>query len=37
MKKEMEIEKIYSLSPMQKGMLFHYLKDENTTAYTEQR
>ncbi|MCU0286592.1 MAG: amino acid adenylation domain-containing protein [Acidobacteria bacterium] len=32
----MEIQSIYSLSPMQNGMLFHWLKDKNSPAYFEQ-
>ncbi|SFB46080.1 non-ribosomal peptide synthetase, partial [Clostridium frigidicarnis] len=32
----MEIKKIYPLSPMQKGMLFHKLMDNNNAAYFEQ-
>ncbi|GIO01643.1 non-ribosomal peptide synthetase [Brevibacillus halotolerans] len=31
-----DIEDIYPLSYMQEGMLFHYLKEEGTTAYFEQ-
>ena len=36
MKKEKRIEKIYSLTPMQEGMLFHFLKDEDAVFYFEQ-
>ena len=32
----LEIEKIYSLSPMQEGMLFHYLSGQDSNAYFEQ-
>nr|WP_314464357.1 non-ribosomal peptide synthetase [uncultured Clostridium sp.] len=31
-----EIERIYSLGNMQKGMLFHYLQNRNSKAYFEQ-
>jgi acyl carrier protein len=34
--RKIEIEKIYSLSPMQDGMLFHYLLDPDSPAYFEQ-
>jgi amino acid adenylation domain-containing protein/FkbM family methyltransferase len=34
--KKTDIQNIYSLSPMQEGMLFHWLKDRNSTAYMEQ-
>ncbi len=33
---DLEIEKIYPLSSMQKGMLFHALKDPDSRAYFEQ-
>ena len=36
MKKERRIDKIYSLSPMQEGMLFHSLKDTEALFYFEQ-
>ena len=36
MQNKIEIEKIYSLSPMQEGMLFHSLVDEASNAYFEQ-
>ncbi len=36
MKKERRIDKIYSLTPMQEGMLFHSLKDKDSSAYFEQ-
>ncbi|UCH97366.1 MAG: non-ribosomal peptide synthetase, partial [Candidatus Aminicenantes bacterium] len=36
MSKEREIEKIYSLTPMQEGMLFHFIKDKGSTAYFDQ-
>ncbi len=31
-----EIKSIYSLTPMQEGMLFHYLKDTKSSVYFEQ-
>ncbi|MFB6362817.1 amino acid adenylation domain-containing protein, partial [Paenibacillus elgii] len=31
-----QISRIYPLTPMQQGMLFHYLMDPETTAYVEQ-
>ncbi|MCP4152429.1 MAG: hypothetical protein GY757_32120, partial [bacterium] len=34
--KETEINRIYPLSPMQKGMLFHYIAGKKTGAYFEQ-
>ncbi|MCX6583795.1 MAG: amino acid adenylation domain-containing protein [Candidatus Aminicenantes bacterium] len=34
--KDMEIQLIYPLSPMQSGMLFHWLKDKQSPAYFEQ-
>jgi len=36
MKVKREIERIYSLSPMQEGMLFNSLLDDRSTAYFEQ-
>ncbi len=36
MKKERRIDKIYSLTPMQEGMLFHSLKDTEALFYFEQ-
>ena len=36
MKKEKRINKIYSLTPMQEGMLFHSLKDTEALFYFEQ-
>ncbi|MBS4099365.1 MAG: amino acid adenylation domain-containing protein [Sulfuricella sp.] len=30
------VKNLYVLSPMQAGMLFHFLKDENTQAYVQQ-
>ena len=36
MSKEREIEKIYSLTPMQEGMLFHFIKDKGSAAYFDQ-
>ena len=36
MKKERRIDKIYSLTPMQEGMLFHSLKDTESLFYFEQ-
>ncbi|WP_263973429.1 condensation domain-containing protein, partial [Clostridium botulinum] len=32
----LEIKNIYSLTPMQMGMLFHALKDEESSSYFEQ-
>lgn len=34
--KQLQIKQIYPLTPMQKGMLFHALQDENTAAYCQQ-
>jgi amino acid adenylation domain-containing protein len=34
--KEAKIQNIYKLSPMQEGMLFHYIKDKNNYAYCNQ-
>ena len=31
-----KIENIYSLTPLQEGMLFHYLNDQSSTAYVLQ-
>ncbi|KZS47035.1 hypothetical protein AWU65_14430 [Paenibacillus glucanolyticus] len=31
-----QVEEIYSLSPMQEGLLFHYLKDTSSEAYFDQ-
>uniref|UniRef100_UPI000B29B220 non-ribosomal peptide synthetase n=1 Tax=Abyssisolibacter fermentans TaxID=1766203 RepID=UPI000B29B220 len=36
MLKKSDIKDIYSLSPMQEGMLFHYIMDKTSTAYFEQ-
>ncbi|QUI24146.1 amino acid adenylation domain-containing protein [Vallitalea pronyensis] len=36
MKKQKIIERIYRLTPMQEGMLFHALADKDSLAYTEQ-
>ncbi|MFH0070974.1 condensation domain-containing protein, partial [Peribacillus sp. NPDC056705] len=36
MLKKSDIKDIYQLSPLQKGMLFHYLHDEGQHAYFEQ-
>ena len=36
MGQELKVEKIYPLSPMQEGMLFHYLVGESKEAYFEQ-
>ncbi len=36
MTEDNKIKNIYSLSPMQKGMLYHYLMDKNTNEYIEQ-
>jgi len=36
MKKERQIDKIYALTPMQEGMLFHSLKDTDALFYFEQ-
>ena len=36
MKKKVEIEKIYPLSPMQEGMLFHSLMDRDVDIYLVQ-
>ncbi|RAP29427.1 Bacitracin synthetase 3 (BA3) [Brevibacillus laterosporus] len=33
MKKQDNIAKVYPLTPLQEGMLFHSIKDENTSAY----
>ncbi len=33
---EARIQGVFPLSPMQKGIFFHYLKDEESTAYVEQ-
>ncbi|OEU67170.1 MAG: hypothetical protein BBJ57_13610 [Desulfobacterales bacterium PC51MH44] len=30
------VKNIYTLSPMQEGMLFHFLADKNSTAYSQQ-
>ncbi|MCP4216968.1 MAG: amino acid adenylation domain-containing protein, partial [bacterium] len=35
-KKKVEIQKIYTLTPMQEGMLFHSLMDDSSNAYFEQ-
>jgi amino acid adenylation domain-containing protein/non-ribosomal peptide synthase protein (TIGR01720 family) len=34
--KKSSVKDIYSLSPLQTGILFHYLKDEHSNAYKEQ-
>jgi amino acid adenylation domain-containing protein len=34
--KRTDVKDMYSLSPMQEGMLFHYIVDENSTVYVEQ-
>jgi len=34
--KKSDIEDILSLTPLQEGMLFHYLKDPSTAVYFEQ-
>ncbi|WP_432403717.1 amino acid adenylation domain-containing protein [Wukongibacter sp. M2B1] len=34
--KKTDVKDIYSLSPMQEGMLFHYILDKKTSAYFEQ-
>lgn len=31
-----DVKDMYSLSPMQEGMLFHYIMDEHSPAYFEQ-
>ncbi|MBZ5797905.1 condensation domain-containing protein, partial [Burkholderia contaminans] len=31
-----QVEHIYPLTPMQQGMLFHYMMEPETTAYVEQ-
>ncbi|MCK4258362.1 MAG: amino acid adenylation domain-containing protein [Halanaerobiales bacterium] len=36
MKRKVEIEKLYSLSPMQEGMLYHSLLNKDSNAYFEQ-
>src|SRR5215510_11225131 len=36
MKRNTAVENIYPLSPMQQGMLFHSLSDEDTAIYFEQ-
>lgn len=35
-KKKVEIKNIYVMTPMQKGILFHWLLDKDSQAYTEQ-
>ncbi len=36
MSKDLDIKDAYALSPMQEGMLFHYMMDKTSTAYFEQ-
>ncbi|MDR6224080.1 non-ribosomal peptide synthetase [Desmospora profundinema] len=36
MSKQVKIEKVYNLSPMQEGMLYHFLLHENTATYFQQ-